>query len=248
MERDEIKKESQNLLEVEHLSVTFNQYSMGTERRSLEVIHDISLSVKSGEIVAVIGASGSGKSLLAHAIMGILPVNAVTKGNVIFEGKVLSEKDKENLRGKKIALIPQSVSYLDPMMTVKNQIESPLKRRDSKKGIVQSLMEKFQLKKEVATQYPFELSAGSTTVIKNCFVTKYCLVDPYICVEGISTADAFITDEEKENCVVAYYVVDTESDSIEGPFAIFQEMAERFDYIHIPPIEAWQEPKHPDQR
>ncbi|MBQ4237093.1 MAG: ABC transporter ATP-binding protein [Treponema sp.] len=160
MERDEIKKESQNLLEVEHLSVTFNQYSMGTERRSLEVIHDISLSVKSGEIVAVIGASGSGKSLLAHAIMGILPVNAVTKGNVIFEGKVLSEKDKENLRGKKIALIPQSVSYLDPMMTVKNQIESPLKRRDSKKGIVQSLMEKFQLKKEVATQYPFELSGG----------------------------------------------------------------------------------------
>ena len=56
------------------------------------------------------------------------------------------------------------------------------------------------------------------------------------------------TDEEKENCVVAYYVVDTESDSIEGPFAIFQEMAERFDYIHIPPIEVWQEPKRPDQR
>ncbi len=93
-----------------------------------------------------------------------------------------------------------------------------------------------------------DVGSGSTTVIKNCFVTKYCLVDPYICVEGISTADAFITDEEKENCVVAYYVVDTESDSIEGPFAIFQEMAERFDYIHIPPIEAWQEPKHPDQR
>lgn len=89
---------------------------------------------------------------------------------------------------------------------------------------------------------------GSMTVIKNYFATKYCLVDPYICVEGVPTADAFITDAEKENRVVAYYVVDTESDSIEGPFATFQEMAERFDYIHIPPIEVWQEPKRPDQR
>ena len=62
-----------NLLEVENLSVSFTQYSNGSERRTIEVIHDISLSVKSGEILAVIGASGSGKSLLAHAIMGILP-------------------------------------------------------------------------------------------------------------------------------------------------------------------------------
>ena len=83
-------KENKNaFLEVEHLSVSFIQYDKGTQRRNLEVIHDISLSLKQGEILAVIGASGSGKSLLAHSIMGILPKNAVTGGTIKFNGKVL---------------------------------------------------------------------------------------------------------------------------------------------------------------
>ncbi|MCR5062656.1 MAG: ABC transporter ATP-binding protein [Treponema sp.] len=151
-----------NLLEVENLSVSFTQYSNGSERRTIEVIHDISLSVKSGEILAVIGASGSGKSLLAHAIMGILPVNAVTGGQIKFKGRLLNEKLKEELRGKEMALIPQSVSYLDPLMNVKNQIASPLekKSRKEKQAFVSKLLKKFELGKKVSEQYPFELSGG----------------------------------------------------------------------------------------
>ena len=154
------KKENKNaFLEVEHLSVSFIQYDKGTQRRNLEVIHDISLSLKQGEILAVIGASGSGKSLLAHSIMGILPKNAVTGGTIKFNGKVLDEKQKEELRGKDIALIPQSVSYLDPMMNVKSQIESPLYKH-KRKGFANMLLKKFQLEQKVGTQYPFELSGG----------------------------------------------------------------------------------------
>ena len=154
------KKENKNaFLEVEHLSVSFIQYDKGTQRRNLEVIHDISLSLKQGEILAVIGASGSGKSLLAHSIMGILPKNAVTGGTIKFNGKVLDEKQKEELRGKDIALIPQSISYLDPMMNVKSQIESPLYKH-KRKGFANMLLKKFQLEQKVGTQYPFELSGG----------------------------------------------------------------------------------------
>lgn len=154
------KKENKNaFLEVEHLKVSFIQYDKGTQRRNLEVIHDISLSLKQGEILAVIGASGSGKSLLAHSIMGILPKNAVTGGTIKFNGKVLDEKQKEELRGKDIALIPQSVSYLDPMMNVKSQIESPL-HKTKRKGFANMLLKKFQLEEKVGTQYPFELSGG----------------------------------------------------------------------------------------
>jgi len=150
------------LLEVENLSVSFTQYNGGSTRRNIEVIHDISISVKSGEILAVIGASGSGKSLLAHGIMGILPVNAKIGGTIKFDGEVLDEKRKEELRGREIALIPQSVSYLDPLMNVKNQIASPLEKqsRKEKQDFVSKLLKKFQLSKKVSELYPFELSGG----------------------------------------------------------------------------------------
>lgn len=157
-------KNNETLLEVKNLSVSFTQYKNRTERRNIEVIHDISLDVKSGEILAVIGASGSGKSLLAHAIMGILPVNANLAGSISYRGQLLDEKIKAELRGKEMALIPQSVSYLDPMMSVKNQILSPLEKcsRIEKKNIVSKMLEKFQLGRNVAEQYPFELSGGMT--------------------------------------------------------------------------------------
>jgi len=156
------KNDDKTLLEVENLSVSFTQYASGSERRNIEVIHDISLSVKSGEILAVIGASGSGKSLLAHAIMGILPVNAKTGGRIKYKGQLLDEKLKEELRGKEMALIPQSVSYLDPLISVKNQIASPLKKSDKKekKAFISKLLNKFQLDNKVSEQYPFELSGG----------------------------------------------------------------------------------------
>jgi peptide/nickel transport system ATP-binding protein len=155
-------KEKENLLEVENLSVSFTQYASGSKRRTIEVIHDISLSVKSGEILAVIGASGSGKSLLAHAIMGILPVNAKTGGTIKYKGNTLDDKLKAELRGKEMALIPQSVSYLDPLLNVKNQISSPLEKqsRKEKQAFVSKLLKKFQLEKKVSEQYPFELSGG----------------------------------------------------------------------------------------
>ncbi len=157
-------KNNETLLEVKNLSVSFTQYKKGTERRNIEVIHDISLDVKSGEILAVIGASGSGKSLLAHAIMGILPVNANLAGSIKYKGRLLDENLKSELRGKEMALIPQSVSYLDPMMSVKNQILSPLEKcsRMEKKNFVSKMLEKFQLNNNVANQYPFELSGGMT--------------------------------------------------------------------------------------
>ena len=149
-------KEKENLLEVENLSVSFTQYASGSKRRTIEVIHDISLSVKSGEILAVIGASGSGKSLLAHAIMGILPINAKTGGTIKYKGNTLDDKLKAELRGKEIALIPQSVSYLDPLLNVKNQISSPLEKqsRKEKQAFVSKLLKKFQLEKKVSEQLP----------------------------------------------------------------------------------------------
>ena len=69
------------LLEVNNLSISFTQYVQGLNRRDLKVISDLSLDIDESEIVAVLGSSGSGKSLLAHSILGILPYNAHVTGD-----------------------------------------------------------------------------------------------------------------------------------------------------------------------
>ena len=89
--------------------------------------------------------------------------------------------------------------------------------------------------------------SGATDVIENFFVTRYCLIDSYICVEGIPTKADFITEEEKETSIVVYYIVDTEKNSIEGPFRSFQEMQDRCGYMDVPVIETWKKAEQLDK-
>ena len=70
-EKDRAGAESCPLLGVEHLEVSFLQYERGWRQKTIVPIRDLSLSVHAGEMVAVVGSSGSGKSLLAHALMGL---------------------------------------------------------------------------------------------------------------------------------------------------------------------------------
>ncbi|MDY2745448.1 MAG: ATP-binding cassette domain-containing protein, partial [Methanosphaera sp.] len=75
------------LLEIKNLSISFNQYFKGLEQRKLHVISDLTMTVHSHEILAVLGSSGSGKSLLAHAMLGILPLNAEVNGSIKYKGE-----------------------------------------------------------------------------------------------------------------------------------------------------------------
>ena len=102
----------EKLLDVENVSISFIQYTQGLNQRDLKVITDLTLDISEGEILAVLGSSGSGKSLLAHAIFGILPDNANLNGKIKYKGKELSQEDKEEIRGKDIVLVPQSVNFL----------------------------------------------------------------------------------------------------------------------------------------
>lgn len=147
------------LLEVYNLSITFQQYTKGFRQKELKVIHQLSLAIEEGEIVAVVGASGSGKSLLAHAILGILPTNARVRGDLFFDGDALTEARQVQLRGKEIALIPQSVNFLDPLMKIGSQIRGTSKEKDVTSKAAQ-VLEKYQLNPEVEKRYPFQLSGG----------------------------------------------------------------------------------------
>lgn len=147
------------LLEVKELSVSFRMYEKGLRQEALQVISNLNIDVKPGEIVAVAGSSGSGKSLLAHAVMGLLPENATVGGEIRYRGKLLSPREQKALRGKEIALVPQSVTYLDPSMQVGNQVLGGDRSPGGKKR-QREVFSRFHLSEQVEKQYPFQLSGG----------------------------------------------------------------------------------------
>ena len=151
----------ETILSVEHLMISFSQYERGWRKIQLPVIRDLSINIKGHEIVAVVGSSGSGKSLLAHPVMGLLPANASWKGRIAFKGEELTGKRVGELRGRQMVLVPQSVSYLDPLMKVGDQV-----RRGHKDGISRArsreVLGRYGLGEDTEELYPFQLSGGMT--------------------------------------------------------------------------------------
>ena len=110
------------VLEIEGLRIAFARYSGWFRRDWLQVIDGLDLRVSAGEVVAVVGASGGGKSLLAHAVLGILPANARVDGRMEYEGATLCAQRQATLRGRAIALVPQGVGWLDPSASARTQV------------------------------------------------------------------------------------------------------------------------------
>jgi peptide/nickel transport system ATP-binding protein len=148
------------LLEVKDLSISFTQYT-GWKRlgHTVHVIDRMELEAEAGQIVAVVGSSGSGKSLLAHAIMGILPSNAKVSGTMRFRGERLDAWRQQSLRGKEIALVPQSITYLDPLMRVGAQVRASARGKDPLSE-QRSAFRKYRLQETVEHLFPFQLSGG----------------------------------------------------------------------------------------
>lgn len=148
-----------SLLSLDELSVSF-QRSVGLSgSRTVTGIRDVTLDVGHGEILSVVGASGSGKTLIAQAVLGVLPGNASVGGEIRFDGGRLDSRRLARLRGSEISYIPQSVSNLDPMMTVGRQVRIG---RDPRTALSEQreLFERYGLAEEVAARYPFQLSGG----------------------------------------------------------------------------------------
>jgi peptide/nickel transport system ATP-binding protein len=159
------------LLSVKSHSVFFRMYDRGFSHCDSQVIDNLSIDVMAGEVAAIVGASGAGKSVLAHSILGLLPDNAWTEGDIRYDGAKLTQADKERLRGIEIALIPQSVNYLDPLMKVGGQVVIPRKGDGGGKIRAQKteeLLARYGLAKEVMNYYPFQLSGGMTRRVLVC--------------------------------------------------------------------------------
>ena len=170
---------SETILKTKDLFVSFS-----VEKKLLHAVRGVSFSLDRGETLALVGESGSGKSVTSRAIMGLLDENAVTGGEVEFDGVnllSLSERQMERVRGSRIAMVFQDpFSALDPIMRVGKQITEALivKNRAARKGKGENRPPKLTRKKakeraielmrEVGIpdaenrfyRYPFELSGG----------------------------------------------------------------------------------------
>lgn len=167
----------ETVLKIEHMNITFTQYGQGMRQIELPVIRNLDVEVRAGEMVAIVGSSGSGKSLLAHGVMGILPYNASMGGTMLYRDEPLTEEKTKKLRGSEIVMVPQSISYLDPLMKVGSQITKGKKDEVSQTKL-RDILKRYHLDQKVEDKYPFELSGGMSrrVLISTAMIEKPKLV------------------------------------------------------------------------
>jgi len=156
------------LLEVRDLHVEFH-----TREGVAKAVNGVDYSVAEGETLAVLGESGSGKSVTAQAVMGILdmPPGKITGGEILFRGQdllKLKPEERRKIRGQEMAMIFQdALSSLNPVLTVGQQlgemfvVHRGMSRKDARAKSVE-LMDRVRIPaaKERVGNYPHQFSGG----------------------------------------------------------------------------------------
>jgi peptide/nickel transport system ATP-binding protein len=154
---------SQPLLSVQNLWVTYPQSK--SSQPGASAIADVSFELAAGEKIGFVGESGCGKSTLGKAIMRLLPDLSRVDGQILFEGKSVSEMDVKALRhfrGESVGLIFQDpMTRLDPLMTIGNHcIETLQAHEPSLTNQQAKRLAAVEITADRWSQYPHEFSGG----------------------------------------------------------------------------------------
>ena len=145
---------------IRHLNIAIN---------GKPIVDDVDLDIADGERVGLVGSSGSGKSMIARAMMGLLPATAQVTGSVVLGGtQVIGASDAAvaDLRGRYVGMVFQNpAAALNPVMTVAQQVGLPLYLHydlslDERLERVEAMLSKVGLSQDVLLKYPHELSGG----------------------------------------------------------------------------------------
>ena len=160
------------------------------DRTQKMLVQDVTIRLNSGETLALVGETGSGKTILAQSLMGVLPPNVHRHGGKIFIcGKeIVCEKQLRAMLGKEIVYIPQNgYEFLNPTRTVRKHLYDSLARIAVPAGkratVALEKLEQagFSEPKSVIDRYPFELSGGMaqrvTIALALCSRAKLLIAD-----------------------------------------------------------------------
>ncbi|MEY2370565.1 ABC transporter ATP-binding protein [Lysinibacillus capsici] len=156
------------MLEVKNLKTGFD-----IDGDIYHAVDDVSFSVKSGQIIGVVGESGCGKSVMSLSVMQLLPkgIGKITGGEIKFEGKNIenySSDDMNKIRGKDISMIFQEpMTSLNPVFTIGSQIQeiilnhSKISKTEAKSKAI-DLLKQVGIPRadQIVDEYPHQLSGG----------------------------------------------------------------------------------------
>jgi len=190
------------LLEVDHLAVTFY-----TPRGTFRVVRDVSFTIQRGEVLALVGETGCGKSISAFAIVGYLlpfhPGESRIEGSILFEGRDLTRmtaSELQQIRGDRIAMVYQNPgTSLNPTMRVGAQMEEVLRKHlslDSRQA-QQRTAELFDSvglaePERIGQRYPHQLSGGMQ---QRVMIAMALACDPDLLIMDEPTTSLDVTTE-----------------------------------------------------
>ncbi|MEK9667940.1 MAG: ABC transporter ATP-binding protein [Deltaproteobacteria bacterium] len=164
---------SQRILDVQGLNISFTTYG-----QRVQILHDVELNVAEGEKVALIGQSGSGKTVTMRAIIGTLPMPParIESGSIFFSGQELLSlrpRERNQVKGTDISIVLQDpLLSFNPVLTILRQMDDIVRFADIRLGLRRSTqerrahilatLEKVQLQEgeRILSAYPMMLSGG----------------------------------------------------------------------------------------
>ncbi|WP_381805110.1 dipeptide ABC transporter ATP-binding protein [Streptomyces niveus] len=186
------------ILDVQNLSIAYD-----TDDGQFLAVDNVSFTIRRGETFGLAGESGSGKSTIANAVLGLLAGGEITAGHILFEGtdvSTLSGEDLRRFRWKSVAMVFQSaMNALNPVMTIGDQItdvfttHTDLSRGEGK-AKARELLTLVGIDPSRISAYPHQLSGGMRQ--RAVIATALALNPPLLIMDEPTTALDVVVQQE----------------------------------------------------
>ena len=184
------------IMEARDVEKTFAGKGFIKKKPGVQAVGGVSLEIRRGETLGIVGESGCGKSTLARLLVGLLEPS---RGQILFNGEDLGElkkRDKLSFHRKAQFVFQDPLSSLNPRKTVREILEAPLKvllnkSKDEREARVKELMSLVNLRPEFLERYPHEFSGGQSQRIG---IARALAPDPELIIldEPVSALDVSV--------------------------------------------------------
>lgn len=155
-----------SILEIDDVSVSYGE---------LQAIHEVSIEVEEGEVVAILGANGAGKTSLLKSILNVVPIQ---QGKIYFKGEDLSGYDPFERVGKGLSIVPEDSDLFSSLTVEENLLMGSYPSRDARnieKELLEEVFDLFPRLRERREQLAGTLSGGER---KMCAIGRALMLDP----------------------------------------------------------------------